>query len=66
MIRLTILDPSLNIALPAADLTISGTDHYVSGYVRIVKAIHARRDLRVVVIRQTDWEMACRPPKEIW
>lgn len=52
MIRLTILDPSLNLALPAADLTISEMDHYVSGYDRIVKAIHARRDLRVVVINK--------------
>lgn len=52
MIRLTILDPSLNLALPAADLTISEMDHYVSGYDRIVKAIHARKDLHVVIINK--------------
>ncbi len=48
MIRLTILDLSLGIPVPDADITLSDIDQYVSGYDRIVSAIHARKDLHIV------------------
>ncbi|MEN6624092.1 MAG: hypothetical protein ABFD50_21410, partial [Smithella sp.] len=49
MIRLIILDLSLNIPLPEADLILNEVDQYVSGYDRIVCAIHSQTELRVVV-----------------
>jgi hypothetical protein len=49
VIRLTILDQSLNIPLPAADLILSDVNQYVSGYDRIIRAIHSQEDLNVLV-----------------
>lgn len=49
MIRLTYLDLSLNISLPTADLILNDMDQYISGYDRIVRAIHSQKDLYVVV-----------------
>lgn len=48
MIKLTILDLSLDIHVPDADLILNDNDQYVSGYDRIVSAIHAQKDLHVV------------------
>lgn len=50
MIKLILLDPSLNIPLPEADLVLSGLNQYVSGYARIVGAIHSQLDLQVVIL----------------
>lgn len=49
MIRLTLLDISLNISLPQADVILSEVNQYVAGYGHIVRAIHAQRDLHVLV-----------------
>ncbi len=43
MIRLTILDLSLDIQVPNADAILNDIDQYVSGYDRIVSAIHVRK-----------------------
>lgn len=48
MIKLTIIDLSLEIQVPDADVILSDVDQYVSGYDRIVSAIHAQRNLHVV------------------
>lgn len=53
MIRLTILDPSLNIPLPAADLLVKEINQYLPAYDQIVRAIHSKRDLHVVVLEKT-------------
>lgn len=49
MIKLTILDLSLDIHVPDADITLNDIDQYVSGYDRIVRAIHSQKDLHVVI-----------------
>ena len=48
MIKLTILDLSLDIQVPNADAILNDIDQYVSGYDRIVSAIHAQKDLHIV------------------
>ena len=48
MIKLTILDLSLDIQVPNADAILNDIDQYVSGYDRIVRAIHAQKDLHIV------------------
>lgn len=48
MIKLSILDLSLDIHVPNADAILNDIDQYVSGYDRIVRAIHAQKDLHIV------------------
>jgi len=48
MIKLTILDHSLDIYVQDADGILDDIDQYVSGYDRIVSAIHANKDLHIV------------------
>jgi hypothetical protein len=49
VIKLIILDPSLNIPFPEADFTVAEISQYFSAYTRIVGAIHTKSDLQVVV-----------------
>ena len=49
MIKLTILDLSLDIHVPDADVILNDLDQYVSGYDRIVSAIHSQKNLHVVI-----------------
>lgn len=48
MIKLTILDLSLNITPTDADVVLNDIDQYVSGYDQIVSAIHAQKNLNIV------------------
>jgi hypothetical protein len=48
VIRVTILDLSLDIQVPDANVILNDIGEYVSGYDRIVSAIHAQKDLHIV------------------
>jgi hypothetical protein len=49
VIKIIYVDPSINIDLPPGDIVLSKQEQYLSGYDRIVSAIHSHEDITVII-----------------